>query len=126
MDQEIKIEPVKSNCLTEPIEENSIKLETVCELKLETNESVLLEDPLNVSSDAQGLFSCKNEIKSEISNVNENCSIIEPNPPIKAEKEENKIPETPAELTCKQLKEIVKKGQEFTDFIKELDPNVER
>ena len=71
MDQEIKIEPVKSNFLTEPIEENSIKVEKICEPKLGTNESTLLEDPPNVSRDAQELFSC--EI-SEISNVQENCS----------------------------------------------------
>ena len=58
--------------------------------------------------------------------MNENCSKIQPDPPIKTEKEEDIIPETPAELTCKQLKEILRKGQEFTDFIKELDPNVKR
>ena len=121
MDQEIKIEPVKSNCLTELIEENSIKDEKNCEPKLGTNESTLLEDPPNVSRDAQELFSCENEIKSEISNVNENCSKMDICVPIK-----EKIPENPAELTCKQLKEIVKKGQEFTDFIKEVDPNVDR
>ena len=58
--------------------------------------------------------------------MNENCSKIQPDPPIKTEKEEDIIPETPAELTCKQLKEILRKGQKFTDFIKELDPNVKR
>ena len=125
MDQEIKIESVKVDCLAELKEDTFIKVETVCELKLETNESALLEDPLNVSRDAQGLFSCENEIKSEISNVNENCSKIDLDHPIK-EGQEDKIPETPAELTYKQLKEIVRKGQDFTDFIKELDPNVER
>ena len=36
------------------------------------------------------------------------------------------IPENPAELSYKQLQEILKKGQEFTDFIRELDPIVKR
>ena len=126
MDQEIKIEPVESDCLFEHKKENFIKVENVFEQKSETNESAVLEDPLKVSSDAQGGFSCKNEIKSKISNVNQNCSKSDNNHPIKAEEEEDKIPKTNAQLTFKQLKEIVRKGQEFTDLIKELDPNVER
>ena len=36
------------------------------------------------------------------------------------------IPKTSVDLSYKQLEEILKKGQEFTDFIKELDPIVER
>ena len=57
-------------------EEIFIKIENVCEPELETNESAVLEDPLNVSSYAQGLLSydVKSEIKTEISDVNENCS----------------------------------------------------
>ena len=110
MDQEMKIEPAESNCFAELEEETFIKVENVCKPKLETNEYALLEI----------------EIKSEISNVNENCSKIEPNPPIKTEKEEAKISEPPTTLTCKPLKEIVRKGQEFTHFIKKQDLNVER
>ena len=125
MDQEIKIEPVESDCLFELKKENFIKVENVFEPKSESNESAFLEDPLKVSSDTQGQFSCKNKINSKISNVNENCSKIDRDRPINTE-EEDKIPKTNTELTSKQLKEIVRKGQEFTDFIKELDPNVER
>ena len=57
-------------------EEIFIKIENVCEPELETNESTVLEDPLNVSSYAQGPFSydIKSEIKTEISDVNEICS----------------------------------------------------
>ena len=117
MDQEIKIEPVESDCLFELKKENFIKVENVFEQKSETNESAVLEDPLKVSSDAQGGFSCENEIKSKISNVNQNCSKSDNNHPIKAEEEEDKIPKTNAQLTFKQLKEIVRKGQEFTDLI---------
>jgi hypothetical protein len=71
MDQEIKMESVAG--LKEEI---FIKIENFCEPKLETNESAVLEDPLNISSDAQGpfLFDIKSEIKTEISDVNENCS----------------------------------------------------
>ena len=126
MDQEIKIEPAESKCFAELQEETFIKIENVCKPKFETDESAFLENPPIASKNDQGRFSCENEIKSEISNVNENCSKIEPDPPIKTEKEEAKISETSAELTCKQLKEIVRKGQEFTNFIKKLDPNVER
>ena len=126
MDKKIKIEPAESNCFAELKEDTFIKVENVCKPKLESNESALLENPLIGPKDDQGPFSCENEIKSEINDVKENCSKIEPNPPIKAEKEEDKIPETPDKLTCKQLKEIVRKGQEFTDFIKEVDTNVER
>ena len=71
MDQEIKIEPVQSDCLAEHKKENFIKVEDVLEPKSETNETLLLEDPLKVSSDAQGGFPCDNEIKSKISNVND-------------------------------------------------------
>ena len=53
-------------------EEIFIKIENVCEPELETNESAVLEDPLNVSSYPQGPFSYN--IKSEISDVNEICS----------------------------------------------------
>ena len=66
MDQEIRIESVESDCLTELKEEHFIKVENfpdVCEPKLERDESTLLEDPLNVLSDAQGPFLYKNEIK---------------------------------------------------------------
>ena len=42
------------------------------------------------------------------------------------EQDENTIPENPSELSYKQLKEIVLKGQEFTNFIKDLDPVYER
>ena len=59
MDQEIRIESVESDCLTKLKEEHFIKVENfpdVCEPKLERDESALLEDPLNVSSDAQGSF----------------------------------------------------------------------
>ena len=126
MDQEIKIEPAESKCFAELQEETFIKIENVCKPKFETDESAFLENPPIASKNDQGRFSCENEIKSEINDVKENCSKIEPNPPIKAEKEEDKIPETPDKLTCKQLKEIVRKGQEFTDFIKEVDTNVER
>jgi len=71
MDQEIKMESV-----AELKEEIFIKIENVCEPELETNESAVLEDPLNISSYAQGPFSydIKSEIKTEISDVNENCS----------------------------------------------------
>ena len=57
-------------------EEIFIKIENVGEPELETNESAVLEDPLNVSSYAQGPFSydIKSEIKTEISDVNEICS----------------------------------------------------
>ena len=56
-------------------EEIFIKVENVCEPELETNESAVLEDPLNVSSYAQGQLSyIKSEIKTEISDVNEICS----------------------------------------------------
>ena len=54
MDQEFRIE---SDCLTELKEEHFIKVENfpdVCEPKLESDESALPEDPLNVSSNAQG------------------------------------------------------------------------
>ena len=65
-------------------EKNLIKFENftdvVCEPKLERDECALLEDPLNVSSDAQGPFLYKNEIKtvikSKIDDANENCSEI--------------------------------------------------
>ena len=96
MDQEIKIESVESDCLAELKKETFIKVEKNCEPNLETNESALLKDPLNVST---GLFSCENEIKSEISNAIKNCSKIDICLPIK-----EKIPEKTAELTCKQLK----------------------
>ena len=62
-----------------PQDKHFIKVENFYEPKLETNESALLEDPLNVSSDAQGPFSyeikaeIKAEIKSEINDVSENC-----------------------------------------------------
>ena len=70
MDQEVKMESV-----AELKEEIFIKVENVCEPELETNESAVLEDPLNVSSYAQGQLSyIKSEIKTEISDVNENCS----------------------------------------------------
>ena len=57
-------------------EEIFIKIENVCEPELETHESAVLEDPLNVSSYAQRTFSydVKSEIKTEKSDVNENCS----------------------------------------------------
>ena len=81
MDQKIKIEPVETNCLAEVKEEIFIKVENlsdVLEPKLERNESAFLEDPLNVSNDAKELFSyeIKTEIKSETSDVSENCSEI--------------------------------------------------
>ena len=92
MDQEIKVESVESDCLTELKEEHFIKVENfpdVCELKLERDESALLEDPLNISCDAQGPFLHKNEIKteikSEIEDANENCSEIFICPSIKTE-----------------------------------------
>ena len=74
MDQKIKIESFESDCL----DEHSIKVESFYEPKLEIDESALLEDPLNVSSNAQGPFSyeIKTEIKSEINDVCENCSEI--------------------------------------------------
>ena len=59
MDQKVKIEPVDSDCLAEVKEETFVKVENypdVFEPKLERNESALLEDPLNVSSDAHGTF----------------------------------------------------------------------
>ena len=92
MDLKIKIEPVESDCLAELKEENLIRFENfpdVCEPKLERDESTLLEDPLNVSSDAQGPFLYKNEIKtkikSETEDANENCSEIFICPSIKTE-----------------------------------------
>ena len=71
MDQEIKMESA-----AKLKEEIFIKIENGCEPELETNESAVLEDPLNVSSYAQGPFSydIKSEIKTEISDVNEICS----------------------------------------------------
>ena len=78
MDQEIKIESFASDCFAELQDEHFIKIENFYEPKLETNESAHLEDPLNVSNDAQGPFSyeIKAEIKSEIDDVSENCSEI--------------------------------------------------
>ena len=35
-------------------------------------------------------------------------------------------PENPAELSYKQLREILRKGQDFNDFVRDLDPIVER
>ena len=43
---------------------SAIKIENVCEPELETNKSAVLEDPLNVSSYAQGPFLY--DIKSEM------------------------------------------------------------
>ena len=40
--------------------------------------------------------------------------------------EGEKIPENPAELSYKQLREILKKSQDLTESIKELDPVFER
>ena len=42
------------------------------------------------------------------------------------ESDEIQIPENPAELSYKQLREILKKSQDLTDCIKELDPILER
>ena len=42
------------------------------------------------------------------------------------DKNDNVLPQNPAELSLKQLKEILKKGQDFTEFISELDPILER
>ena len=61
MDQEIKIEPAESNCFSEL---TFIEVENVCKPIIETNESVLLENPLIASKDDQGRFSCENEMKS--------------------------------------------------------------
>ena len=36
------------------------------------------------------------------------------------------VPENPAELSYKQLQEILRKGQDFMDFIQDQDPIVER
>ena len=74
MDQKVKIEPVDSDCLAEVKEETFVKVENypdVFEPKLERNESALLEDPLNVSSDTQGPFSyeIKAEINTEINQI---------------------------------------------------------
>ena len=78
MDQKIKIESFESDRLAELKDEPFIKIENFYEPKLEINESALLEDPLNVLSDAQEPFSyeIKAEIKSEINDVSENCSEI--------------------------------------------------
>ena len=40
--------------------------------------------------------------------------------------EGDKIPENPAELSYKKLREILRKSQDLTDCIKELDPIFER
>ena len=85
MDQKIKIESVDSHCLAEVKVETFVKVENdpdVCVPKLETYESALLEDPLNVSNDAQGLL-CKSEIKSETNDVDEYYSET----PIKTEQD---------------------------------------
>ena len=42
------------------------------------------------------------------------------------ESDEIQVPENPAELSYKQLREILKKSQDLTDCIKELDPILER
>ena len=56
-----------------------------------------------------------------------NEDLFEINQPRAFEDEElEDIPEYPDELSYKQLQEILKKGQEFTDFIRELDPIVKR
>ena len=89
MDQKIKIESVDSDCLAELKEETFVKVENypdVCVPKLETYESALLEDPLNISNDAQGLL-CKSEIKSEASDIDEYYSETPICPPIKTEQD---------------------------------------
>ena len=59
-----------------------------------------------------------------------NEDLYEIAPPPRAEANENdEIPansDNPGELSYKQLKEILRKGQEFNDFIKDLDPIFER
>ena len=42
------------------------------------------------------------------------------------ESDEIQVPENPAELSYKQLREILKKSQDLTESIKELDPIFER
>ena len=82
MDQKIKIESFASDCLAEFQDQHFIKVENVYEPKLEPNVSALLEDPLNVLSDAQGPFSyeikaeIKTEIKTDLNDFSENCSEI--------------------------------------------------
>ena len=59
---------------------------------------------------------------------NEDLYEIAP-PPIAEANENDEIPanpDNPGELSYKQLKEILRKGQEFNDFIKDLDPIFER
>ena len=63
-----------------------IKVENICEPKLEPNEFALLEDPLNVSNDVQGPL-CKSEVKSEISDIDESYSETPICPPIKTEQD---------------------------------------
>ena len=59
-----------------------------------------------------------------------NEDLYEIAPPPRAEANENdeipSNPDNPGELSYKQLKEILRKGQDFNDFIKDLDPIFER